>query len=79
MQAMTKKKPSARQIEAYKYLYILDVGTHEDVAELMDCHRTNVTRLIGRLRKTNPELFTDHTGKTISFTSSHETGIIHKF
>ena len=79
-QKRNPKKPSARQIEAYKYLYVLDVGTHEDVAELMGCNRSNVTRLIGRLKNSNPDLFDDEpVGKTGVFTANIEHKVVQKW
>ena len=73
------KRPSKRQIEAYKYLYILDIGSHEEAAMLMGCHRSNVTRLIGRLKRSNPDLFNLSYAKYISWDDMHELYIKQKF
>ncbi len=49
-------KPTPQQINAYRFCYIHQC-TQAQAAKLMGCHRTNVTHLLKRLKKTNPQLF----------------------
>jgi DNA-binding MarR family transcriptional regulator len=51
-----RKRPTPKQIEAYAYVYIHQCK-HGEAAELMGCSRSNVTRLLSRLKKSNPQLF----------------------
>ena len=51
------KKPTAKQIEAYRFVYIHQCN-YRQAAELMGCTRQNVNQLLKRLKKVYPHLFT---------------------
>jgi predicted DNA-binding protein (UPF0251 family) len=50
------KRPTTQQIEAYRFV-IIHQCKHSEAAKLMGCSRPNVTRLLLRLKKSNPHLF----------------------
>jgi len=72
-------RPTPAQIEAYRLVYINDCS-HREAAMLMTCCRSNVTRLLLRLKKTNPHLFLKN-GKTrtIRYHNGLDTYIVDKF
>jgi len=86
-------KITARQIEAYKFVYIYECK-HEEAARLMECGRSNVTHLLLRLKKIRPYIFPPkrhirietHTGthgnqaiKTETYTGTHDSQAVIKF
>jgi predicted DNA-binding protein (UPF0251 family) len=50
------KQPTPKQIEAYRFVYI-HACKHAEAAKLMGCSRSNVTHLLKKLKKNNPQLF----------------------
>ncbi len=72
-------KPTGRQIEAYKFVYLLDCK-HSQAAELMGCSRSNVTRLLLRLKKHKPDLFPPKQHFTMeTYTDTHDSQTIVKY
>jgi len=73
-------RPTPQQAEAYRFVYIHQC-THEQAAKLMACSRINVTRLLLRLKKTNPQLFTSKQAKIniIPYDPSLDSHVIDKF
>ena len=74
------KKPTAKQIEAYRLVYIHDCK-HAQAAELMRCSRSNVSHLLKNLKKHNSALFIKNkpNNRIFSLNQNHDSQIIRKF
>ena len=66
-----KAKPTLKQIEAYRLVYLYDC-THQEAAIIMDCGRSSVTRLLNRLKKHQPQLFNDKSSKACMFSLNEQ-------
>ncbi len=77
------KKPTARQIEAYRLVKIRGL-THQSAAEQMEVDRKTVTYLLSALRKVHPELFDDieknaSRNKMLSYDESMAYDVVKKY
>lgn len=74
------EKPTPQQINAYRFVFIHDC-TQAQAALLMGCSRPNVTQLIKRLKKSNPQLFLNNKPKIhlIQYHTYLNSQIIDKF
>jgi len=82
-----KRKPTLKQIRAYYYVFIAGYN-YKQTATLMGISRQAVYRLLKRLKKTNPHLFTSTTfsvnifkknKKILSYCNSMDCRLITKF